>query len=256
MARWLCDERFSRATQAALIEVVADLYTHDELSQLFRRLDVKDEDDREGGRRRSKPRRVEDAVDTLIQRGPTHGSDLLELCRAVLEERLNGRITESWPAMRRLLNGLKADGYELADHRLAQTNPDAAPMAEDMTALGAELEARGWTVALTHYRQAVDNFTDGECESSNAQLRSFLEELLRKAAAARNCRPSVDPKGNIDKLTNSGMLGQDEAQFLKGLAGLSNTNGSHPGISTSDESLFRLHATVASARWVLALLGR
>jgi hypothetical protein len=71
-----------------------------------------------------------------------------------------------------------------------------------------------------------------------------------------NGAPSVDPKGNIGKLTNSGMLVRDEVEFLKGLVRLSNTNGSHPGISTCDESRFWLHVTVASACWVLALLGR
>lgn len=89
------DERFSPSTQAALIDVVVDLYTHDALDQLFRRLDVKEEDDRKGGRSRTKPRRAGDAVDALIRRGPTHGSDVLELCRIVLEVQLNGRVTVS-----------------------------------------------------------------------------------------------------------------------------------------------------------------
>ena len=112
---------------------------------------------------------------------------------------------------------------------------------------------------LELYRVVLEerfNSTDGEFESSNAQLRSFLEELLTRAVVDCNGQPSADPKGNIDKLTNSGMLVRDEVEFLKGLVRLSNTNGSHPGISTSDESRFRLHVTVASARWVLALLGR
>ena len=256
MAGRTFDERFSGPTQAALIEVVAELHTHDELSQLFLRLEVEEE----SGRRQTKLRRVQETVDALRRRGPMHGSDILELCRVVLEERSNEMVIQAIPrlrgAMRRLLDGLKVDGYELVDRQLVKTYPDAAPVAEDMAALGVELEARGWTVALTHYRQAVDNFTDGEFESSNAQLRSFLEELLTRAVVDCNGQPSTDPKGNIDKLTNSSMLVRDEAEFLKGLVRLSNTNGSHPGISTSDESLFRLHVTVASARWVLALLGR
>jgi protein required for attachment to host cells len=256
MAGRSCDERFSGATQAALIEVVAELHTHHELSQLFRRLDVEEE----SGRRQTKLRRVQEMVDALLRRAPMHGSDVLELCRVVLEERFNERVVQAMPqlrgAMRRLLDGLKVDGYELVDRQLVKTNPDAVPVAEDMTALVVELKARGWTVALTHYRQAVDNSTDSEFESSNAQLRSFLEELLTRAVVACNGQPSADPKGNIDKLTNSSILVKDEAEFLKGLVRLSNTNGSHPGISTSDESRFRLHVTVASARWVLALLGR
>lgn len=255
MVRSNRDGRFSRPTQAALIEVVAELYTQDQLDQLFRRLEAETEDDWDGPRP-TKLRRVRAAVDVLLLRGPIQGSDVLELCRILLEERLEGgvlRIAYRQSTLPRLLNGLKADGYELVDGRLVQTSPDAAPIGDDMTALGADLEARGWTVALTHYRQAVANFTDAEFESSNGQLRSFLEELLTRVASDRVGQPSGDPKGNIDKLSNSGVMTRDEAQFFKGLINLSNTKGSHPGTSTSDEALFRLHTTVASARWILAL---
>jgi hypothetical protein len=107
-------------------------------------------------------------------------------------------------------------------------NPDAAPVVEDMTALGVELKARGWTVALTHYRQAVDKSTDGEFESSNAQLRSFLEVLLTRVVVDCNGAPSVDSKGNIDKLTDSGMLVRDEAEFLKAWSGLATPTARTP----------------------------
>jgi hypothetical protein len=136
-------------------------------------------------------------VDALLRGEPMHGSDVLELCRVVLKERFNERLIQAMPqlrgAMRRLLDGLKVDGYELVDRQLVKTNPDAAPVAEEMTALVVELKARGWTVALTHYRQAVDNSTDGEFESSNAQLRSFLEELLTCARSVTASKTGSAP---------------------------------------------------------------
>src|SRR5215208_1722847 len=102
-----------RSTQAALIEVVAHFYTHDELDQLFRRLEAENEEDWDAPRP-SKLRRVRAAVDIMLLRGPTHGSDVLELCRILFEERLEGveraRLTHWQPAMPHLLNGLKADG--------------------------------------------------------------------------------------------------------------------------------------------------
>lgn len=43
-----------------------------------------------------------------------------------------------------------------------------------------------------------------------------------------NGAPSVDPKGNIDKLTDSGMLVRDEAEFLKGLVRLATPTARTP----------------------------
>jgi hypothetical protein len=70
-----------------------------------------------------------------------------------------------------------------------------------------------------------------------------------------NGAPSVDPKGNIDKLTDSGMLVRDEAEFLKGLVRLATPTNRIPASARVTSPRFRLHVTVASARWVLALLG-
>jgi len=42
--------------------------------------------------------------------------------------------------------------------------------------------------------------------------------------------------------------------MIKGLVGISNTNGPHPGLSNADEALFRLHVVVATVRWLLAVI--
>jgi len=54
---------------------------------------------------------------------------------------------------------LLADGYELTESTsgsmvLLPTEPSAAPLPPEITALDAELDKRGYDVALNHYRQA------------------------------------------------------------------------------------------------------
>lgn len=247
------DDRFSDTTQAALIEVAAERYTHGELTVLFRRFGVSE--DLAGSA--SRLTRVIRLVDNLSTRTSQHGNDLLELMRDLLEERIGygpfKGLVQRWPAFRRLVNSLKADGYEVLDGELVRTNPEAMPIAEEMSRLAAELAGHGWTVALNHYRQALDNFTDGEFESSNGQLRSFLEDVLARLAEQRTSKRSSDPRGNVEHLRNAGLLNGDETQLLKGLVGISNTKGAHPGLSNVDEALFRLHMATITVRWLLSL---
>lgn len=109
-------------------------------------------------------------------------------------------------------------------------------------------------MALTHYRQAIANYRDSEFECSNGQLRSALDETLARACEQRTSRSGRDPKGCVDVLVNVNVLNKDEAQMIKGLIGISNTNGPHPGLSNADEALFRMHVVSATLRWLLALV--
>lgn len=254
---WGGDERFSEATKAALIEVAAETWTHKDLNLLFRRLEVDDSDEREFGNP-TKIHRVEGAVDQLASRGPEHGRDLLELIRTLIEERWQGDVPDAFlshnAAARRLMEGLRTDGWELAGTRLVASNPDEASIAEEISLLEKELKARGWDVALTHYRQAITNYRDSEFESSNGQLRNVLDDTLARACAEKTGKAGRDPKGCVDRLVNAKVLTNDEAQMIKGLVGISNTNGPHPGLSNAAEALFRLHVVVATVRWLLAIV--
>lgn len=254
---WSRDERFSEGTLVALIEAAANAWSHQDLNFLLRRLGVDDADDRQSGSL-SKAQRMETAVDRLSSRGPQHGQDVLELARCLIEDRWDGRLSEYFLAhnepARRLIAGLKSDGWEVANGRLVASTPDVLPLAEEVTLLETELKARGWEVAVTHYRQAVTNYRDNEFESSNGQLRNVLEESLQQSCAQRTGRAGRDPKGSADRLANANLITNDEAALLKALVGISNSNGAHPGLSNADEALFRMHMIVATVRWLLAVV--
>jgi hypothetical protein len=129
-------------------------------------------------------------------------------------------------------------------------------LGPEVSVLESQLASRGLTVALTHYRQAVDCFVDSRLEASNGQLRSFLESLVTQLYSQRAGNSIRDPRGAIDGLRNRHELDGDEAKLLAGLIGLSNERGAHPGLTDRDEALFRLHMTTASARYLLARLAR
>jgi hypothetical protein len=79
-----------------------------------------------------------------------------------------------------LSRSLAIEGFEYRDSRLIPTTPGAANVANEISALESELQERGFLTAVAHYRQAVDNFVDGNWEASNGQIRSCIEDLFTK----------------------------------------------------------------------------
>ena len=251
------DERFSHATVAALIEAVATVYSHGELDVLFIHLGCEGVDEFEDGAKGNKLQRVS-RVASALRRRDDPGSDLLELAKQLIEDRFNGDVEgmdgEIRPPLRKVIASLRADGFEVVDGRLVRTTPEPAPMAEQLSLLESELDARGLEVSSRHYRQAVDNHRNGNLEASNGQLRSFLENLLIETAQQTTGKRITDPKGAVDRLRNAGFLDGDEASLLKGLAGISNKRGAHHGLTDEEEALFRLHFSTAAARYLLAVV--
>ena len=74
-----------------------------------------------------------------------------------------------------LVASLGLDGFEWGGRSTVRSDPGAIPLASEVTALEQDLIELGLNVAATHYRQAVDNYTDGNYEACNGQLRSFFE---------------------------------------------------------------------------------
>jgi hypothetical protein len=177
-----------------------------------------------------------------------------------------------------LQHAFLADGYELTwegeppgtigDGWAAFTTPgtvrykilptDAAPvpLAREISALEAELAARGYTSVLNHYQQAVDGFTNHKHESANGDLRAALEDLVTRLAedhTGYRRQPQAGQGGAaISHMIQSGHLPDDDGGLLlRGLWKLSHTNGPHPGQSDADEARFRMQVITATARFLL-----
>ena len=117
--------------------------------------------------------------------------------------------------------------------------------------LERDLDGHGLQVAATHYRQAIDNFVDGNLEAANGQLRSFLEALFRDMGVSNGAQANVGANAAVLHLRNVGHLDDAECQFLRGLWASAQDNGPHAGLSNEEEARFRLHASTAAARYIL-----
>jgi hypothetical protein len=178
-----------------------------------------------------------------------------------------------------LRDALLADGYELTwagesprtvplpgdvsvaipgNIRYSTLPTDAmpVPLAGEISALEAELAARGYTTVLNHYQQAVDGFANHKYESANSDLRTTLEDLVTRLAedhaGYRRQRQASQGGAAISHMIQNGHLPEDDGGLLlRGLWRLSHTRGSHPGQSDADEARFRMQVITATARFLL-----
>jgi len=241
---------FSDRTLAVVIEVTESAYTHDQLDVLFLRLGLAGESDIDQATGRTKLRRVKRAVDLLEA-----DDRAIDLVKELVEKfyRSSGAAWgQSPPVPERLADALRLDGFEVVEDRLVATTPEPASLGPEISALEARLQDRGFTVAASHYEQAVASYVDGRREASNGQLRSFLESLLIDLCVQATGGAPSSARGAIDRLRNSGCIDGSEADILKGVVGVSNDRGAHAGLSDDEEALFRLHFATSAARYILA----
>lgn len=176
-----------------------------------------------------------------------------------------------------LREALVGDGYEMhwsqpkllpdatPQCRLVPIDPDAIPVTTEITALEAELDSRGYTEALEHYRLAVKHFAEQAYPSANGQLRNMVESLIVNLA--------VDHTGyiNTGKANQGGQaikylytqggkapaaIGKplpefDGGRMLHGIWETLHPNGAHPGLSDADEARLRMQLCTGLARFLL-----
>jgi hypothetical protein len=156
-----------------------------------------------------------------------------------------------WTALR---DALAADGWEFDpdSSRLTPIVPGVS-MPESLGGLEAELDERGWSTAELHFRRAANGLGDGEWESANSQLRSFLEDLLPNIAEEATGKRPKNARAAIQALPDA-LVDPGERELVKGLWALCNERGSHPGESNPVEATFRLMTVTATARLLLSRL--
>jgi hypothetical protein len=201
---------------------------------------------------------------------------LLDFTRMVFESVTDPDQPPDW--FDELREALLADGYEVAWNQAEETVPgrnfnppttrikltyeilptDAGPvpLAAEISALERELGLRGYSVALNHYRQAINAFLQHDYEAANSQLRAALEDLVVQLAASHTGfvkQPNQGSGGQAIvalKATNN-LAARDGGDMLTSLWQMSHTGGSHPGTSNADEARFRMQVTTATARLLL-----
>ncbi|WP_137151243.1 hypothetical protein [Devosia sp. FKR38] len=179
-----------------------------------------------------------------------------------------------WEKLERYLN---LDGYSLLTQApegwsdypkptgVTASMPQYAELQESASELEQLLDRYQMSTAARHLKSARENLAQGDLEAANGQCRTFLEALTDSIADGLFAAESAGRSSGLQKrqlLAERGFLLKEKHEFgdgpsqtyLPGLAKLLHTDGSHPGITTPHDALFRLQIVVVTARWLLKRL--
>ena len=213
-----------------------------------------------------------------------------------LERALIARALSSPPGNRerpewiKLVTGLRLDGFDAAEEMedlprrypwdnhgksnrfvLRRMLPEEVPgmdFREMQSALSMALVRHGFTVAKGHLDQAISAFSRGEWAAANAQLRTFLQDLLDQIAVRLGCDEACSDDTKREYLAsppsgpffltqyNEWVNDRGRPAFVLGLWARLHPQGSHPGLSEEDDCTFRLQVTLITARLFLRRLDQ
>jgi hypothetical protein len=158
------------------------------------------------------------------------------------------------------LRALDRDGLKIVDGKIEASLPDILDLPEANDDVSRLLKKHGFATSKGHLDQALGSHGRGEWASANGQLRTFYEGLFDEIANkidptasalpySENRRARLASLGFIDSNLNE--WGNDGKNFVNGLFKRLHPAGSHPGLSDQDDSTFRLHVVLLTARLFL-----
>ncbi len=208
---------FRSRTQAVLVRVLEQAYSHTELSTLFMEAEV---GPWEGSAQGSKQQRAQRLLGRLADDdGAETVTAGLDLVRLVL---LKGTRSSAWSRsviwLDELVTALAADGFEWnATTLLLQPAVPGLSVVAETSWVEQQLTHRGWSVAAGHYRQALEGYATGRWASANGQLRNLVEALLPFAAELVSGNKPTTAQAVLDALRSAKMLVKGEYGLAKGL---------------------------------------
>jgi len=191
--------------------------------------------------------------------GPNGSALVIEIIEHLLQKSQGYEApSEAYPS---LAHSLDRDGYELTDNGIRRKLPAELPLVEQEDQLIFLLKKHKFDTARGHYKQAVAAHSRGEWASANAQLRSFVEEFFNKACDAICPIESESSQEKKIALTKAGFFAVEYNEFLSNGTGFVegfykrlHPQGSHPGLSESSDSTFRLHLVVLVVHYFISRL--
>ncbi|HEX6983666.1 MAG TPA: hypothetical protein VF181_12975 [Balneolaceae bacterium] len=157
-------------------------------------------------------------------------------------------------SLKKFINLLESYGYCVKDKKLLEINPGPISVVEEISEIEAKLAGLGLNVALTHFQQAIDNYSIPNFESCNSQIRSFLEDFFIEITKIKTEQEFSNPNSALQHLKNENLISGDEWNLARSLYSISCSNGSHRGLSNKEESLFRLHFSTSFAQFLIKIL--
>jgi hypothetical protein len=163
------------------------------------------------------------------------------------------------PALKAFKAALARDGFTVVDRTLRRVLPVELGIAAAEDEVSRILSQPAFQLSRGHLIQALDAHGRGDWAAANSQTRAFYEALLDDLAIA------IDPstaaggsEGRRQRLATEGILrtdlnewGSEGKNFINGLMKRLHPQGAHPGLSDENDSTFRLHIVLLTARLLL-----
>jgi hypothetical protein len=234
-----------------MIQAITDGYTHGEIGTLIMEAEA---DQWEAPGSYNKQIRLQLLFKNMRDdKSQEASAAALELARLVLRDgSANGSHVTWYTSVK---DAVASDGWEFNeyDDTLVPTIPGMG-VARETSFIERTMTDLGWNTAAGHYRQAAEAFADGGWASANGQLRSTLEDFMPSVTQSLTENRPKEIQACLDQLRKCDFLLNGEYGFAKGLWDMCQSRGSHPGLSTEQESRFRLMTVTAYIRFVLERL--
>jgi hypothetical protein len=258
--------RFSRQTVLASARVLESL-TQGELGRFFRELGP-DFSARIGDEPLSRTKRL-NALSGLYDEAPDRATDdgtsiqdaIVEKAASLVRDDIKFEEEGAPPwylSQQELYRRLETDGFTVQGGKLRASLPLDVGLPEAQDELHRLFTKHKFSTVLGHFDQALDAHTKGHWASANSQIRTFFDslfdEICERIAPRTKALGTGQPRRT--QLATMGFLSRDlnewagnDLGFVNGLAKQLHPQGSHPGLSDPDDSTFRLHVVLLTARF-------
>lgn len=148
-----------------------------------------------------------------------------------------------------LLRALERDGFTVTDGKLRRSLPVDIGLPTTQSEVDRLLDKHGFIVPKGQLTQAIDAHARGNWAGANGQFRPFFEGLLDEIAA----RIAPGSGDALRRLLTAGFLRRDlnERDLVYGLMKRLHPQGPHPGLSGDEDSTYRFHVVLLTARLFL-----
>ena len=174
-----------------------------------------------------------------------------------VEEEIKAEAQTPEGAFRR---ALQLDGFLVTDGVLRRELPVDLGLPAAQSEVDRLLLKHSLDTPKGHLKQALDGHARGNWAAANSQIRAFFDALLDDIAGKLDASAATLPSGQPRraKLAAIGFLSRDLNEwadngtgFMNGLVKRLHPQGAHPGLSDEEDSTFRLHFILLTARLLL-----
>jgi hypothetical protein len=155
---------------------------------------------------------------------------------------------------------LELDGFTVSGNTLHRALPVDVGLPAAQSEVDRLLEKHGLTTPKGHLKQALDAHGRGDWAAANSQIRAFFDALLDDIAGKLDPSAATLSSGQPRRAKPAaiGFLSRDLNEwadngtgFVNGLVRRLHPQGAHPGLSDQEDSTFRLHVILLTARVLL-----